>query len=263
MRILDLSIPTDDVTVADPPFQRVRIDYTSHAEGAHAIANLFPGMSVDQLPDNLGWAVETVTLSTHNGTHVDAPWHYHPTMDGGAPASTIDELPLDWFFRPGVKLDFREYPDGYVATASDVRRELDRAEHDLQPYDIVLMNTAAGAAFGQDEYVDRGCGFGRDATLFLTGHGVRVVGTDGWSWDAPFSFTRQRWEETGDASLIWEGHKAGIEAGYCQIEKLSGLEQLPPTGFTVACFPARIARASAGWTRAVAIIDSDALGGEK
>ena len=30
---------------------------------------------------------------------------------------TIDEMPLDWYFRPGVKLDFRHLDDGYVATA--------------------------------------------------------------------------------------------------------------------------------------------------
>ncbi|HEX4443882.1 MAG TPA: cyclase family protein [Galbitalea sp.] len=255
MRILDLSIPTDNETLADPPFQRVSIDYTAHEAGARAIVEQFPGLTVDDLPGGLGWAVETVTLSTHNGTHVDAPWHYHPTMDGGVPAATIDQLPLDWFYRPGVRLDFRDYPDGYVVNAADIQRELDRVGHVLRPFEIILMNTAAGAAFGDEDYIHRGCGFGREATLFLTGHGIRVVGTDAWSWDAPFSFTKRRYAETGDASIIWEGHKAGMEAGYCQIEKLHGLEQLPTSGFTVACFPAKIAGASAGWTRAVAILD--------
>jgi kynurenine formamidase len=33
------------------------------------------------------------------------------------------------------------------------------------------------------------------------------------------------------------------------------LEQLPAFGFTVACFPCKIARGSAGWTRAVALFD--------
>ncbi|AZH79008.1 cyclase [Microbacterium sp. Y-01] len=257
MKIIDLSIPIDNTTPADPLFQRVRIDYTGHEEGAHQLTAQFPGLHVEDLPEGLGWAVETVTLSTHNGTHVDAPWHYHPTMDGGRPAATVDELPLDWFFRPGVRLDFRDRPDGHIVTAAEIQEKLDRIGHRLRPYEIVLMNTAAGAAFGQDDYIHRGCGFGRDATLFLTGQGIRVVGTDAWSWDAPFRSTLRRYTETGDASIVWEGHKAGIEAGYCQIEKLHGLEQLPDTGFTVACFPARISRASAGWTRAVAIIDDN------
>jgi kynurenine formamidase len=257
MRLIDLSITLDNETIADPPFQRPRIEHVLHEEGAAAIAGLFPGLSKEDLPDGLGWAVENVTLSTHNGTHVDAPWHYHPTTDGGAPAASIDELPLDWFYRPGVKLDFRDAPDGYIVQPDDIRKELERIEYELQPYDIVLMNTAAGAAYGDDDYVNRGCGFGRAATLFLTDAGIRVVGTDAWSWDAPFIFTAQRYAETGDASLIWEGHKAGREAAYCQIEKLSNLEQLPPTGFIVSCLPTKIKRASAGWTRAVAILPED------
>lgn len=69
---------------------------------------------------------------------------------------------------------------------------------------------------------------GRERTLFLLRQGVRVTGTDDWSWDTPFSFTRKRFAETGFASLIWDGHKAGREIGYCHMEKLSNLEALPP-----------------------------------
>jgi kynurenine formamidase len=36
--------------------------------------------------------------------------------------------------------------------------------------------------------------------------------------------------------------------------KLHNLEALPPDGFTVCCFPVKIRGASAGWTRAVAIL---------
>lgn len=253
-RFIDISIPLENDVPADPPFQRVRIDYSAHAETAGVLAGAFPGLKPEQLPDGMGWAVETAHISTHNGTHVDAPWHYHPTMDGGARASTIDEIPLDWCFRPGVKLDFRHLPDGHVVTPDEIDAELDRIGHRLQPFDIVIANTAAGARYGQADYVDKGCGFGRAATLHLVDQGIRVVGTDGWSWDAPFSFTARRFAETGDASLIWEGHKAGREKGYCQIEKLHNLEALPATGFTVCCFPVKIRAASAGWTRAVAIL---------
>ena len=35
---------------------------------------------------------------------------------------------------------------------------------------------------------------------------------------------------THDASLIWEGHKAGREIGYCHIEKLHNLEHAAGEG---------------------------------
>ena len=96
---------------------------------------------------------------------------------------------------------------------------------------------------------------GREATLYLTSRGVRITGIDGWSWDAPFVHTAKKFAETGNARLIWEGHKAGREIGYCHMEKLSNLEALPAHGFMISCFPVKIKAASAGWTRAVAIIE--------
>lgn len=194
-----------------------------------------------------------MALTTHNGTHLDAPWHFHPTMNGGERAWTIDEIPLDWCYARGVKLDFRNLPDGHVVSATEVREELERINHELRPLDIVLINTRAGLRYGQDDYLRSGCGMGREATLFLLERGIRVTGTDAWSWDAPFVHTARRYAETRDASIIWEGHKAGREIGYCHIEKLHNLENLPATGFEVICFPVKIERASAGWTRAVAV----------
>ena len=119
----------------------------------------------------------------------------------------------------------------------------------------MVVNTAAGAAYGRPDYVAKGCGMGREATLYLLERGVRVTGTDGWSWDAPFIYTKERYAQTGDAGLIWEGHRAGMEIGYCHLEKLHNLEALPATGFQVCCFPFNIKGASAGFTRAVAILE--------
>jgi kynurenine formamidase len=254
-RIIDLSLSLENDVAADPPGYGPVIEYKTHKQTAADVVAFFPGVTVDQLPDGEGWAVEWVRLSTHNGTHLDAPWHYASTMDHGQRAITIDEVPLDWCMAPGVRLDFRHLPDGHVVSAAELEAELDRIGHRLRPLDIVVANTSAGAAYGRPDYVARGCGFGREATLWLTERGVRVVGTDGWSWDAPFVHTKARVAATGDASLVWEGHKAGRERGYCQIEKLGNLHLLPPTGFTISCLPVKIRGASGGWCRAVAIID--------
>lgn len=255
-RFVDLSIYLENDVVTDPPFLRPKITYQKHEETVHEAGHFFPGIVADDFPGGMGFAAaEWVTLTTHSGTHLDAPWHFHPTMDGGERAITIDEVPLDWCFRPGVKLDFTALPNGYVVTAQDVENELARIGHELQPFDIVLVNTAAGKAVGKPDYVDTGCGMGYDATMYLTSRGIRVTGTDAWSWDAPFRYTAQKVKETGDTSLIWEGHKAGRDIGYCHLEKLHNLEVLPPFGFTVSCFPHKVKAASAGWTRAVAIFD--------
>jgi kynurenine formamidase len=258
-RFVDLSIYLENDVLSDPPAMKPNIDYIRHDVGAEQMSAFFPGLDSAALPDGEGWAIEFVQLCTHNGTHLDAPYHFHPTMNehsgGKERAITIDEVPLEWCFQSGVKLDFRHFPDGYVVMAGDIEAELERIEHTLSPLEIVLVNTAAGGAYGDSDFVSRGCGVGYEGTMYLLEQGVRVTGTDAWSWDAPFDKTAVRFAETGDASLIWEGHKAGRHIGYCHLEKLHNLESLPNTGFTISCFPHKIRGASAGWTRAVAIID--------
>jgi kynurenine formamidase len=265
-RFVDLSIFLENDVASDPSGMEPRITYFTHENTFEQIAPFFPGLQRNDLPDGEGWAVELVTLSTHNGTHLDAPYHFHSTMDaalGDKKASiAIHDVPLEWCFQPGVKLDFRHLPDGHVVTAGEVEAELKRIGHTLAPLEIVVVNTRAGSRYGERDYVAAGCGMGYEATMYLLERGVRLTGTDAWSWDAPFVHTAKKYTASNDASLIWEGHKAGRDIGYCHIEKLHNLEALPADGFYISCFPHKIRGASAGWTRAVAIFD-DALTGAR
>jgi len=119
-RLIDISIALENEVIADPPPMKPKITYRTHKETAAEVCLFFEGLKPTDLPDGEGWAVEHIELSTHNGTHLDAPWHFHSTMNKGERAIAIDEVPLEWCLQPGVKLDFRAFPDGYVATANDV-----------------------------------------------------------------------------------------------------------------------------------------------
>ena len=254
-RFVDISVPLEMGIVSDPPIMLPEIEYMTHAQTAEQVMAFFPGLKREDLPGGEGWAVERLQIATHNGTHLDAPYHHHSTMNNGERAITIDEVPLEWCFNPGVKLDFRHFDDGYIVQPSDVEAELKRIGHDLQPLDIVVVNTSAGDHYGQPDYLMKGCGMGRDATLYLLEKGVRVTGTDAWSWDAPFALTAQEYAKSHDPAIIWEGHRASMDIGYCHMEKLSALDTLPGNGFLISCFPYKIKGASAGFTRAVAIFE--------
>ena len=257
-RFVDLSISIEPDLPSDPPIMIPKIQYVNHTEGASQMEEFFPGLKKEQLPSGLGWALEFMTLTTHSGTHLDAPYHYHPEMDRGKPALTIDEIPLEWCFNNGVLLDFRHKADGERITVEDVEKELERIGHELKPLDIVLVQTGADKAWGTQQYLVKGAGMDKESTLYLTEKGIRVTGIDAWSWDRPLPFLAKEFQATGDPKVIWEAHFAGIEIGYCHMEKLANLEAIgKQTGFTVCCFPVKIKGASAGWTRPVAIIDED------
>lgn len=247
----DLNVPLED-SPSEP--LGLTITYMDHQMTAAGMAG-FLGCEVSDLPDGQGWGVEQVNANTHNGTHVDAPWHYFPTSMGQR-ARCIDEMPLEWFYQNGVRLDFRHKEKGAIITIEDLQAALNAINYTLKPLDIVMLWTDTDKLWGQAEYFHSGAGLTYDSTLWLLNQGVRVIGTDCWGLDRPFWAVTKQFQEDGDARKIWEAHRAGIEQEYCQIEKLANLDQLPTaTGFKVACFPVKVAKASAGWTRVVAIYD--------
>ena len=257
MRIIDLSSPVDASAYETDP---VRHEVLTPREGAeHMAAEMRTrfGTAFDPgaLPGGEFLSLDRLTLTSHTGTHVDAPSHYGSrTSYGDGRPRHIDEMPLDWFFGPGVVLDLTDHPAGTVG-AGTLRRAFARAGRGPAPREIVLLRTGADARCGTPEYFTDFLGLDLSAITLLLDLGVRVIGTDAFSLDAPFGHILSRFAETGDRGLLWPAHFTGRDREYCQIERLANLAALPPAGFTVACFPVKIAGAGAGWARAVALLD--------
>jgi kynurenine formamidase len=252
VQFVDLSAPIEPSPEDLPEPLRTEIEFEDHAVGAAQVEALM-GVPSRLLRDREGWATETFTrFGTHNSTHVDAPWHYNSTI-GGERAQTIDELPLDWFFSAGVVLDMTAKEDGDAVDVPDVEAELGRIGHELKERDIVLVRTGRDALYGQPDYIARGPGVTAAATLWLYERGVRVMGIDAWGWDVPLHIQAEEALERDEPGIFWAAHQCDLP--YSQIERLVNLDELPPTGFRVACFPLRIAGGSAAPARVVGILD--------
>jgi kynurenine formamidase len=251
MRIVDLSAPIQSSPPGTPDFQRSTIEYFDHASGAADVEAMF---SVPRrlLRDGEAWSRETLTLGTHNSTHVDAPYHYNSIIQG-RPAETIDELPLERFIGPGVVVDFSDREDGDAVDAADMRAALDASGHQLMPGDIVLVRTDRDAFYGRPDYMQRGPGVTAEATRWLYDRGIRVMGIDAWGWDRPLQLQAADALASDQPGIFWEAHQ--VDLPYSQIERLVNLSALPPDGFTVSCLPLRLVRASAAPARVVAIFD--------
>ena len=248
MPLIDLSAPIRPDPPDYPEPLRTEIEYEDHAQGAATIEAVF-GVDRELLRDGEGWTTETfLRFGTHNSTHVDAPWHYNSTI-GGRSAQTIDQLPLEWFYAPGVVIDATDRNDGEVLSAADVRERLPR---ELRQLDIVLVRTGRDEFYDQPDYIARGPGVSADATRWLYEEGVRVMGIDAWSWDAPLHVQAERAKAEGKPGIFWAAHQ--VDLAYSQIERLFNLASLPDQGFRVVCFPLRIEGASAAPARVVAIV---------
>jgi kynurenine formamidase len=250
-RIVDLSAPIHPSPPGTPDFQRTGVEYVDHAAGAAEIEALY-GVPARLLRDGEGWTRETLTLGTHNSTHVDAPYHYNSIVQG-RPAATIDELPLELFVGPGVVVEFSDRADGEAIDAAAMAEAVATTGHDLGLGDILLVRTGRDRFRGQPDYMDRGPGVSAAATRWLYERGVRVMGIDAWGWDRPLRMQAEDALALDAAGVFWEAHQADLP--YSQIERLVNLGQLPAHGFTVSCLPLRIAGASAAPARVVAIFD--------
>jgi kynurenine formamidase len=254
VEVIDLSQKLSNSTSEFEPLQH-EIKYEDHTDSLEFVKERW-GLGPEHWRDGLVWAAEWVTLATHSGTHIDAPYHYHPTS-GGQPARTIEEVPLRWVMGDGVVLNVVDVDRVEGIREADVRAELDRIDYELKPYDIVLLRTDVSKHFAEPGYEQRHPGLRRDACAWLVEHGVKLIGIDAWGIDRAFDLMVEDALE-GDTAQLWESHKYGADNEYSQIEKLCNLDQLPrPHCFQVIALPVSLERASAGWSRVVALCPVD------
>lgn len=222
-------------------------------EGAAVMSQIF-GCTKDDLPDGEGWGDDLVEMSTHLGTHVDAPLHYGSQCEG-KPARTIGDIDISELFCPAIVLDLRgkcEQDRGIEVSA--LKAAIAENGATIEPGSAVLLRT------GQEQFTiyDRGCyhypGMTREGTLFLSGLGAKILGTDALGWDRPFGVMARAFKETGNRAEIWDAHFAGRDREVFIIQQLSNLAALPPSGFNVGFFPVRLQGASAAPARVVAFL---------
>lgn len=234
-----------------------RIEYFTHEETAVAVSPRL-GLTPAHWKDGGAWAYERVTLTTHSGTHIDAPFHYGPARPDGRPTRTIDEVPLQWVMGDGVVLHLMHCSREQGITAEHVTAELERIGYTLKPFDIVLIRTDVSRHFDEPGYDLLHPGLRRDATEYLVDHGVKLIGIDAWGLDRPMDIMAAE-ALAGQPDQLWESHKFGTENEYCQIEKLCNLDALPAAqhGFQVLALPIRLDAASGAWARVVALVPDE------
>lgn len=251
-RIIDLSMVTD----GDPTLDGNGVVFQPHSEGAKYNEEHYDIDPNHWPTPGAAFANDTVDMTSHTGTHMDAPWHYGPVMADGSKPKTIEEWPLEYCMGDGVVLDITDCPDGEEVSLEQVQQKFKDMNYTLKPGDIVLSRTDNDKYFGTPEYLNRGGGPSRDALKWMLEQGVKTVGTDAWSYDRPYESWVKDYHNNGqDPKYLWPCHLLGLEMEYAHIEKLANLDQLPPHGFKVIALPIKIKGGTAGFVRAIAIVE--------
>jgi kynurenine formamidase len=252
VKVIDLSKPIQ-FNANDPGFMQVRIKHKPH-RAAKVLVWLL-GLPRRLFPkDFVGWADDTITkMGVHSTTHIDAPWHYGPTS-GGAPAPTIEQIPLEKCIGPGVVLDMTHKADDDPITVDDMQAALAKTGATLDDETIVLIRTGRDRLMGTKAFWKTGTGMSKEATAWLIDQGPTVFGIDQWGWDLPFRAQIAKAKATNDDTLFWEAHRVGQKKPHWHMEQLTNLGALPPSGFEVMVFPLKIVGASAAPARVVAVI---------
>ena len=252
-KIVDLS-KTIEFKKEDPWFMRIKIKHISHSKSLKLIKYVLR-LPKRLIPSNFkGWADDTIkNMGVHSTTHIDAPWHYGPEVEGKK-AKTIDEVPLEWLYGDGVVIDMSHKKDFEAITADDLKTDLKNSGAILKEGDIVLIRTDRDQLKGEDFFL-RGTGMSRGATIWLIEQGIKVMGIDQWGWDMPLKHLVETAKKTSNKELFWEGHLVGLDHEYLHMEQLTNLKALPAYGFKVAVFPLKIKGGSAAPARVVAIFE--------
>jgi kynurenine formamidase len=263
-RLIDLTLTLDPANRAKlpPPLAGAAkvvspaIEYAHPAKkGAEEFCK-YLGCTHDDLPDGEGWGEELLTdMSSHCGTHVDAPLHSGSRIMGLL-ARTITDIPLEELYRPGIVLDVRPWVQPMQEiTIEMLDAALAATGTTIKQGDAVLIRTGQERyEMTQPEFYQQP-GMSRASTLHLTQQGATILGTDAVGWDLPFGVMAAKFKQTGDKRVLWDGHKAIVEKEAFIVQQMTNLGALPLSGFMVGFFPLKLAQCSAAPARVVAFVD--------
>ena len=266
MSIVDLSLPIDEKAFE---IHKVQIERIDHKAGVKKFNRVIMGRTLsgrlkyalgmrivrkEDLPDEEFLSLETVHSPVHIGTHLDYSFHYGSTSEGRA-SKTAEEIPLEYCYADGVKLDLSYKKPDQTINADDIAGCFKKINYRLKARDIVLLYTGSDKLYGSAKYFSDYPGVDISVIDYLLDKGVKIFGVDTMGIDRPYRFMLKEFIEKKDAKYLYPTHFYGRKREFIHIERLANLEKIPDLGFKVICFPIKIKNTGAAWARVVAMVD--------
>lgn len=182
---------------------------------------------------SIGYNITQISMSTHQGTHLDAPFHFY---DDG---KTVDRMPLELFYGPATLVDLA--PGRALEAKTPLTVELFESHAAaFQPGARVIYRTGWDRMFGQPEFFSDFPTLTLEAARWIASKKIALLGMD-----TPTPSTD--WREC-HLILLKEGVEIVIVEGLTSLDKL-------PQQFTFIGFPMNIKGRDGSPIRAVALVE--------
>jgi arylformamidase len=179
-----------------------------------------------------GYVSEIVFLSTHTGTHIDAPFHFNPK------GQTIDQVEIDRYVCMNTLLLKVQKDSNQMITSHDI---ISNSKYEIKEKDTVVFSTGWEKRIREkDNYINNNPGLSKDAAEYLVEKKVNAVAIDCPSIDVG----------TGSGFIV---HKTLLSNQILVIENLCNLYRFNNQKFTLLITPLKFVGASGSPIRAIGI----------
>jgi len=181
-----------------------------------------------------GYNLELLFLSTHTGTHMDAPYHF---LEKGA---KIHEISLKKLVSETVLIKSKKN-DGESITKTDIQK-FEKKHGKIVSFSSVIFYTGWQRNLQKKYYFTKNPGLSVSAAKYLASKKINLVGIDSPSIDL------------GKDSKF-SVHQIFAKKGMLIVENLANLEKIKSSKFHLVVLPLKLKNATGSPVRAIAFVE--------
>ena len=181
-----------------------------------------------------GYNLELLFLSTHTGTHMDAPYHF---LEKGA---KIHEISLKKLVSEAILIKSKKKSGGSI-TKTDIQK-FEKKHGKIVSFSSVIFYTGWQRNLQKKYYFEKNPGLSVSAAKYLASKKINLVGIDSPSIDL-------------GTDSKFSVHQIFAKKGILIVENLANLEKIKSPKFHLVVLPLKLKNATGSPVRAIAFVE--------
>jgi len=181
-----------------------------------------------------GYNLELLFLSTHTGTHMDAPYHF---LEKGA---KIHEISLKKLVSEAILIKSKK-KGGESITKTDIQK-FEKKHGKIASFSSVIFYTGWQRNLQKKYYFTKNPGLSVSAAKYLASKKINLVGIDSPSIDL-------------GTDSKFSVHQIFAKKGILIVENLANLEKIKSSKFHLVVLPLKLKNATGSPVRAIAFVE--------